>query len=655
MAHAPDAVIYSPFFPINVQPLEERHPLYFEGDPPSVSSGYPLVLGGHKLIVDGAMSSLYDREVFGATQEQRFRLRLRIKGSAEVALLHTDQHGHRRVVSTAHSGGGRDVRRFSGNFLVSDATVDSYRDEHEIVIPFSIVTSDGGSGRWSFMVTPLLGSVQMLSADWDIAASPQRAVSPAFVICTFNRVAQLQANLATLSAILDAETADWRVIVVDNARNFALQPGLAADRIQIIAQKNVGGAGGFGRGIGVALDDPATSHIVLLDDDADIDAVSIARMINLFRFQKQEEDFIGGVQMDVYDPVKLADASAYWRADRFETVDARMLPTRLDSAEAKNALARNMYTNFNGWWLFGGSKAAFLRNGMPLPIFVHLDDVDYGVRADIDGRRTWTVPGIAVWHEPYYAKVEGWFAFYNIRNELIRLSGQLPRIVGRMADEGFVRQVQPKKMLARRLQLVEKQLRTRFRNFISTNQYGSAYLLSLAVERFLDGPVSFRDEDFDAVHQEVMAHYKRLNANYRKLDRLPIGRMAIGPQQGKGRFYRFIQRWSFNGHKLPTLKSNPFRRLVVFPERMGISWVGMTLQSDFAYSDPDNGTLHYFGFDPDIYKEIGRHFDKVIKRYASQCGQAGAQWGDAYDEMISREYWDRLIEGFDVPAGALQA
>lgn len=647
MSNALSPSAYAPFFPINLQPVEGRHALYFEGSPPSMSDGHPLIAGDQKLTVDGAMSSLYDREVHGATQALHFRLRLRLKGSAEVALLHTDQDGHRRVTATMLSGGGKDIPRFAGNLLISDAITDPYQDDHEIMIPFDIVTSDNRAGRWSFMVTPLFGSVEVLSAEWDIGAKPQRDVQPAFVICTFNRIRQLQANLATLSAILEAETADWRIIVVDNARTFAVQPELTTDRIKVIPQKNVGGAGGFGRGIHIGLDDPATSHIILLDDDADIDAVSIARMLNLFRFQQQEEDFIGGVQMDVYDQIKLADASAYWRADRFETVEARMPPTRLDEPEAKNALARSMYTNFNGWWLFGGSKAAFQRNGMPLPIFVHLDDVDYGVRADIAGRRTWTIPGIAVWHEPYYAKVEGWFAFYNIRNELIRLCGHLPRMVRRMSEEGFVRKADPHKMLARRLHLVRKQLHDRFRNFVSTNQYGSAYLLSLAIDRFLDGPEPFRKEDFDAVHQHVMTHYKRFNANYRKLDRLPIGRMAIGPQRDKGKLYRFIQRWSFNGHKLPTLKSNPFRRLVIFPERMDISWAGMTLQSDFAYTDPDNGSLHYFGFDPDLYSEIARHFDKTIKRYARHCSSVGEQWAETYDEIISKEYWDDLVKNFE--------
>jgi predicted GIY-YIG superfamily endonuclease len=80
---------------------------------------------------------------------------------------------------------------------------------------------------------------------------------------------------------------------------------------------------------------------------------------------------------------------------------------------------------------------------------------------------------------------------------------------------------------------------------------------------------------------------------------------------------------------------------------MGISWTGMSLQSDFAYSDPDNGSLHYFGFNPDAYGEISRHFDKVIKRYANQSGQVGLRWADAYDDIISREYWNELIKRFD--------
>ncbi|WP_257539002.1 hypothetical protein [Sphingobium sp. CFD-1] len=59
MVNVIEAPIYAPFFPINMQPPEVRYPLYFEGEPPAVANGCPVVLGGHRLIVDGAMSSLY--------------------------------------------------------------------------------------------------------------------------------------------------------------------------------------------------------------------------------------------------------------------------------------------------------------------------------------------------------------------------------------------------------------------------------------------------------------------------------------------------------------------------------------------------------------------------------------------------------------------
>ena len=45
--------------------------------------------------------------------------------------------------------------------------------------------------------------------------------------------------------------------------------------------------------------------------------------------------------------------------------------------------------------------------GLPLPVFIRGDDVEYGLRLYMRGVDTIVMPGIAVWHEPFYLKIGG--------------------------------------------------------------------------------------------------------------------------------------------------------------------------------------------------------------------------------------------------------
>ena len=58
-------------------------------------------------------------------------------------------------------------------------------------------------------------------------------------------------------------------------------------------------------------------------------------------------------------------------------------------------------------------------HGLPLPCFIRGDDVEWGVRLHNRGVPTAPIPGIAVWHEPFYLKIGGWQLYYETRNALI--------------------------------------------------------------------------------------------------------------------------------------------------------------------------------------------------------------------------------------------
>jgi len=61
--------------------------------------------------------------------------------------------------------------------------------------------------------------------------------------------------------------------------------------------------------------------------------------------------------------------------------------------------------HFNGWWMFGFPKRWVERVGMPLPCFIRGDDIEFGMRLHEAGLPTVPLPGVAVWHEPFYLKL----------------------------------------------------------------------------------------------------------------------------------------------------------------------------------------------------------------------------------------------------------
>ena len=74
--------------------------------------------------------------------------------------------------------------------------------------------------------------------------------------------------------------------------------------------------------------------------------------------------------------------------------------------------------HFNGWWMFGFPKRWVDRAGMPLPCFIRGDNIEFGLRLHDAGLPTVAVPGVGVWHEPFYLKLGGWQLYYETRNAI---------------------------------------------------------------------------------------------------------------------------------------------------------------------------------------------------------------------------------------------
>ena len=242
-------------------------------------------------------------------------------------------------------------------------------------------------------------------------------------ICTFNREAELAGVLDRIGGHPGMDGVVARVTVVNQGR-----PGLEhsaslaeavrqlGSRLRVVEQPNFGGAGGFGRGLIEALDDDAVTHVCFLDDDVVLEPDCLLRMGAFFALAKGDVA-LGGHMLDAIQPTRLYEAGAVvlsnWALQPLNSGldlgDVDGLATLLDSTAM----------HYNGWWMFGFPKHLVHRLGMPLPCFIRGDDVEFGMRLHQQGVFTVPLPGVAIWHEPFYLKIGGWQLYYETRNALL--------------------------------------------------------------------------------------------------------------------------------------------------------------------------------------------------------------------------------------------
>ena len=311
---------------------------------------------------------------------------------------------------------------------------------------------------------------------WSDAPAPM-SVGLAAVFCTFNREAELTRVVDTLARNPEVTGALARVIIVNQGRQgLAKHPVMQAaalslgTKLALVEQANFGGAGGFGRGILTALDDMAATHVVLLDDDILLEPDSMLRIATFFAFCCRDI-VVGGHMLDMVQPNLLYEAGAVI-SDRHWEFRPQHHGLAVDQSAALEALSQTSAIHYNGWWCCAFPLQIVEDHGMPLPCFIRGDDVEFGLRLHELGVPTVSMPGVAVWHEPFYLKLGSWQIYYETRNMLIAASLHL-------APSGFG---------------AVRRIGRHFVMNLLTFRYYSAALILTAVADFLRGPGELRDD-----------------------------------------------------------------------------------------------------------------------------------------------------------------
>ena len=218
-----------------------------------------------------------------------------------------------------------------------------------------------------------------------------------------------------------------RVIVIDQGGTLAAHPGFTRLRaeepaIDLITQPNLGGSGGYARGMLDASQDPGAA-VLFSDDDAVLSEESLRRML-IHQALAERPTIMGAPLFSSGRPTRLLAHTEEVGTRAFQWRAADRLRGEVDLAGTTPAdwgftLSRR-HGNYTGWWgtLFPPGTAADL--GLPAPLFLKWDDAEYGLRATAHGYDHAVLPGTAVHHPPWtaYRTQMTWTARVLHRNRL---------------------------------------------------------------------------------------------------------------------------------------------------------------------------------------------------------------------------------------------
>lgn len=234
------------------------------------------------------------------------------------------------------------------------------------------------------------------------------------VICTFQREEYVQRTINKLVSF-SREGNDWlSIVVVDNGRSLEKTN---RDNLKIIHNPNFGGSGGFTRGIIENLENATNDYVLLMDDDINIDTTILERTYSLLSSLKDEykESFLSGAMLNIDNPCMQYENTAYWNKYRFSSLGFNFNLSKKEDC-IKNIDINDYTDQYAAWWYCCIPVKRICSIGLPLPLFVKGDDIEYSLR---NNRKIIFINGIAVWHEPFSKKNSAWGNYFSDRNMLI--------------------------------------------------------------------------------------------------------------------------------------------------------------------------------------------------------------------------------------------
>jgi galactofuranosylgalactofuranosylrhamnosyl-N-acetylglucosaminyl-diphospho-decaprenol beta-1,5/1,6-galactofuranosyltransferase len=530
-----------------------------------------------------------------------------VQGAGRVFLVASDSAGSPRTVASTR------VSSTAGERIELRAAVNRFAD---------------GGALWLEAET---GPDQLTLSDvrWQVTTHGTTRAA-VVVICTFNRADDCLVTLDTLAADTECLAALDAVYVIDQGSDpvasrdgFTTTSCTLGPKLQYMRQPNLGGAGGFTRGLYEATsarpDDPSQwPYTVLMDDDIVLEPDTVLRMTG-FAAHTDTPTIIGGQMLQLLHPHRLHVGA--------EEVDLRSLcagrPVAESIHDADMTTIRQdirVDAGYNAWWSCLIPPEVLADVGYPLPLFFQWDDIEYGIRARAGGYPTVTLPGAGVWHADFSWKDwDDWPRYFSLRNSMI--------VSALHSDFNVTRTA--------RILLGEL-----FR-YLGSMRYGLAATLIMAVEDFMRGPDVLADggaESAAAIRKMRAEHPETIRHPACGAPALPARPLPIVPAQPAPSKPRVVLGkriiWHLAG------KSQGDASISARDNH----WWHVALFNTAVVTDPSQEGVKVRRRDRAMMSTLAFHGVRTIHRLIRDGRRTQQQYRAAMPELTSRANWARLFD-----------
>lgn len=252
----------------------------------------------------------------------------------------------------------------------------------------------------SIEISAISGEASINSIKWGTNQAPRRDVRLKVVVTTFNRIDAIKKTIEKFSKkIFPYVGTNTELMIINNGEDFIAPPH---PNITILKNKNLGGAGGFTRGLMETIDENRWTHCLFMDDDASCEAESIYRVIKLLNHALDPRTAISGSMFLSDRPTIQYEKGAVFSKTNPNEPLWQALGSGRDLADRAAVVSNDTpdIANYGAWWFFCFPIPQV--RSLAFPFFVRGDDVDFSLSNDFSIS---TMNGVACWSENFGYKL----------------------------------------------------------------------------------------------------------------------------------------------------------------------------------------------------------------------------------------------------------
>lgn len=534
--------------------------------------------------------------------------------------------------------GAADVLVYRSSARGDQHRVDKRTVEGSAVVEFELPLDMFGDGGWYwFDIVAGVADATLDFAEWSTPQVPEESGRISIAITTFNRPSDCVLLLNSLSSDEEALGLIDSVFVVDQGTqlveddpNFAEAERTLGERLKVVRQPNLGGSGGFSRGMYETTFGEQSRYVLLLDDDALVEPEGILRAVS-FADLCRTPTIVGGHMLNMH--VKSTLHAFGERVNRYKFWWGADPHTRNSHNFAEAPLRttrwlhRRVDVDYNGWWMCLIPTDVVREIGLSLPIFIKWDDAEYALRAKEFGVPTVSLPGMAVWHVNWADKDDAidWQAYHHARNRILvaLLHSPYPR-GGRLLVESMA---------------------TQLKHAISM-QYSTAELRLWALQDILEGPIhlhrdlptklgeirAFRSGQDDAVVAKDPLAFPTVK-------RVKPPKRGKDPAEPKGLIGRYVGAAAGIYRQLQPVRGTSASHPEARVPAMDARWRLLSQFDSAVVSTADGSGASWYKRDRKRFSDVMRRSVILHERLAVRWDELAKQYREASPELTDPKSW----------------